>query len=195
MFEWVTAYSKTVVSFLLLEAFAELILPEGYEKQLRLFGAMALILVVAAPLLNLQGQGKGWMEEAMEQIKTQPWAQEAWLETEVEQTPPLWQDIYRKRLQEELCTATGAKEVVVELKDDGQIDTVRLTLPQDGPSQAETLARTAQYGRRAGYDRIMDPTLVWKGSKKTAGRLTNCVSGRDTAALDGQQCFFWRKRA
>ncbi|HIW49079.1 MAG TPA: stage III sporulation protein AF [Firmicutes bacterium] len=146
MFEWVTAYSKTVVSFLLLEAFAELILPEGYEKQLRLFGAMALILVVAAPLLNLQGQGKGWMEEAMEQIKTQPWAQEAWLETEVEQTPPLWQDIYRKRLQEELCTATGAKEVVVELKDDGQIDTVRLTLPQDGPSQAETLARTAQYG-------------------------------------------------
>ena len=82
----------------------------------------------------------------MEQIKTQPWAQEAWLETEVEQTPPLWQDIYRKRLQEELCTATGAKEVVVELKDDGQIDTVRLTLPQDGPSQAETLARTAQYG-------------------------------------------------
>ena len=69
MFEWVTAYSKTVVSFLLLEAFAELILPEGYEKQLRLFGAMALILVVAAPLLNLQGQGKGWMEEAMELIR------------------------------------------------------------------------------------------------------------------------------
>lgn len=121
--EWLGAYSKTVISFLLLQTLAEWVLPKGFEKQLQLLFGLGMIFTVAAPVMAVLGANPAPVAQALEDfLEETAWEGEVTVEGR-----PLWEEMYEEELEQQATKATGAQgaEILWE-EESGQVQKVIL---------------------------------------------------------------------
>ncbi len=107
MMEWLGAYSKTVISFLLLQTLAQWVLPKGFEKQVQLLFGLGMIVTIASPLMALMGVDGQAVEEALDAFLEET----AWEGEVTVQEDALWETIYEENLKDWVQEETGAEDV------------------------------------------------------------------------------------
>ena len=107
MMEWLGAYSKTVISFLLLQTLAQWVLPKGFEKQLQLLFGLGMVFTIASPLMAVLGADGQRVAEALDTfLEETTWEGEVTVQEDA-----LWETIYESNLSAWVQEETGAKQV------------------------------------------------------------------------------------
>ncbi len=149
MLEIIGAYIKTIVSFLIVSVFVEIITPEGYKKYLKLLMGLMLTLTVLRPVAYLSGINENVIGGAVER-----WSEEIW------ELPETYTDteenslsfyIFEERLSEKICFDAEAEkaEIVVDESDEsyGKILEIRLYKSEKGDDDSKKVAYIAgRYG-------------------------------------------------
>lgn len=148
MIEWFGTYIKTIVSFLLISVFAEMIMPEEYKKYLKLIMGLLLTLAVMQPITYLFGISEEQMVGAAQRKTEEVWGQSYSLESDRENNT-IALEIYKEDLNKKIAEdakAISAKAVVeenTESDDYGNILSISIYSYSEGDEGKNE--KTAQY--------------------------------------------------
>jgi len=148
MIEWFGTYIKTIVSFLLISVFAEMIMPEEYKKYLKLIMGLLLTLAVMQPVTYLFGFSEEQIV-GIAQRKTQEVCGEDFsLESDGE-NDTLALEIYKDELNQKIsedAQALSAETVVDEnTQSDGYGNILSISIYSENERDEEKDKKTAQY--------------------------------------------------
>ena len=149
MLEMASAYIKTIVSFLLISVFVEIISPEGYKKYLKLLMGLMLTATVLRPLIYMSGVSSDTISGVVEK-----WAYEIWEtpNTNVASSEDsLSRYIFEEQLSKSICLDAEAEraEVIIDEgnEDYGEILQIRLYRSEKGDDDKKKAAYIAgRYG-------------------------------------------------
>ena len=132
MMEWLGAYSKTVISFLLLQTLAQWVLPKGFEKQLQLLFGLGMVFTIASPLMAVLGADGQRVAEALDTFLEEA----AWEGEVTVQEDALWETIYESNLSAWVQEETGAKQVDIIWQEGTEKTVEEVWLSGEGLSDA-----------------------------------------------------------
>ena len=149
MIQGAGAYIKTIVSFLLISVFVEIIAPEGYKKYLKLLMGLMLTITVLRPIIYVTGLSSEQLMGIIERRTYEIWDMpEAQSQSEGES---LAEYIFKEKLEESICVDSGADKAEVLIdesnEDYGKVLQIKLYKSAKGDDDKKKAAYVAgRYG-------------------------------------------------
>ena len=148
MIEWFGTYIKTIVSFLLISVFAEMIMPEEYKKYLKLIMGLLLTIVVMQPVTYLFGFSEEQIVGIAQRKTQEVCGEDFYIETNGE-NDTLALEIYKEELNKKIAEDAQAlrAEAVVEedAQSDGYGNVISISIYSENEGDEEKDEKTAQY--------------------------------------------------
>ena len=149
MTELVGAYIKTIVSFLLISVFVEIISPEGYKKYLKLLMGIMLTMTVLQPLIRIAGLSSDELLGIVDRKTEEILGNDTY--DFVVDDKELYLSLFEEKLNESILRDSMADrvEVVVDEGDEefGKILEIKLYKAEEGDDDQNNIAYLAgRYG-------------------------------------------------
>lgn len=148
MIGWFSTYIKTIVSFLLISVFAEMIMPEEYKKYLKLIMGLILTLAVMQPITHLFGFSEEQIVGIAQRKTQEVFGDDFSFESDGENNA-LALEIYKEELNEKIAEDAQAPkaEAVVEedMQSDGYGSILSISIYSENEGDEGEDKKTAQY--------------------------------------------------
>lgn len=149
MSELVGAYIKTIVSFLLISVFVEIISPDGYKKYLKLLMGIMLTMAVLQPIIRFVG----WSSDELQGVVDRK-TEEIFNTNDydfVVDDKELYISLFKEKLKESILNDAKAEnvEIVINEKEEnfGEILEIKLFKAEKGDDDERDIAYLAgRYG-------------------------------------------------
>ena len=148
MIEWFGTYIKTIVSFLLISVFTEMIMPEEYKKYLKLIMGLLLTLLVMQPVTYLFGFSQEQIVGIAQRKTQEVWGEDFFIESNGE-NDTLALEIYKEELNKKIAEDAQVlrAETVVEenAQSDGYGNVISIRIYSENEGDEEKDEKTVQY--------------------------------------------------